>query len=297
MVIIRHGGTITERRQPFDSDVIYGAKIVSQNLSDCIFSFDGADVRDVLHGQTTRNFKTLDLHHPIDGAFCDLKGRVITDFTAVLTSETTVLMRVSHGVAALLQQHLAKYLMFSKTKMTTLDWHCWGCSDGSGSATSGIRVPRPDGHSEVWSLPSNPPAHAMPANEWRLFRIKHGLARINEHSVGKYLPQDLNYDLNGFVDFDKGCYTGQEIIARLHYRGQPKRRLSLLTVTSSTQPASDERIIDSATGKSIGSVVEVVENEDAFLCLCEVVTDVATLDIELGGNSAKTVPFIGQTIT
>ena len=295
MVVIRHGGTITETRQPFDSDVTYGAKIVSQNLSDHIFSFDGADVRDVLNGQTTRNFKALDLHHPIDGAFCDLKGRVITDFTAVLTSETTVLMRVSKGVAALLQEHLAKYLMFSKTKMTTLDWHCWGCSDSSESATSGIRVPRPDGHSEVWSSPSNPPAHAMPANKWLLFRIKRGLARIHEHSVGKYLPQDLNYDLNGFVDFDKGCYTGQEIIARLHYRGQPKRRLSLLTVRSSTQPASDERIIDSATGKSIGSVVEAVQSGDVYLCLCEVVTDVATLDIELGGNSAKTTPFTGQS--
>ena len=295
MVIIRHGGTITETRQPFDSDVTYGAKIVSQNLSDCILSFDGADVRDVLHGQTTRNFKALDLNHPIDGAFCDLKGRVITDFTAVLTSETTVLMRVSEGVAALLQEHLAKYLMFSKTKMTRLDWHCWGCGDSSESATSGIRVPRPHGHSEIWSSPSNPPTHAIPANEWLLFRINYGLARINEHSVGKYLPQDLNYDLNGFVDFDKGCYTGQEIIARLHYRGQPKRRLSLLTVTSSTRPAYDERIVDISTGKSVGSVVEIVKSKDTYLCLCEVVTDVATMDVELGGNSAKTVPFIGQT--
>ncbi|MEC7959823.1 MAG: hypothetical protein VYD04_03335 [Pseudomonadota bacterium] len=268
---------------------------MSQNLSDCILSFDGADVRDVLHGQTTRNFKALDLNHPIDGAFCDLKGRVITDFTAVLTSETTVLMRVSEGVAALLQEHLAKYLMFSKTKMTRLDWHSWGCGDSSESATSGIRVPRPDGHSEIWSSPSNPPTHAIPANEWLLFRINRGLARIHEHSVGKYLPQDLNYDLNGFVDFDKGCYTGQEIIARLHYRGQPKRRLSLLTVTSSTQPANDERIVDISTGKSVGSVVEIVKSKDTYLCLCEVVTDVATLDVELGGNSAKTVPFIGQT--
>ena len=268
---------------------------MSQNLSDCILSFDGADVRDVLHGQTTRNFKALDLHQPIDGAFCDLKGRVITDFTAVLTSETTVLMRVSEGVAALLQEHLAKYLMFSKTKMTRLDWHCWGCSDSSENATLGIRVPRPDGHSEVWSSPSNPPTHAIPANDWLLFRINRGLARIHEHNVGKYLPQDLNYDLNGFVDFDKGCYTGQEIIARLHYRGQPKRRLSLLAVTSSTQPANDERIVDRSTGKAIGSVVEVAQSGDTYLCLCEVVTDVATLDVELGGNSAKTVALTGQT--
>ena len=134
----------------------------------------------------------------------------------------------------------------------------------------------------------------MPASEWQLFRINRGLARIHEYSVGKYLPQDLNYDLNGFVDFDKGCYTGQEIIARLHYRGQPKRRLSLLTVRSSTQPANDERIVDRSTGKSVGSVVEVVQDEDVYLCLCEVVTDVATLDVELGGNSAKTAPFIGK---
>ena len=293
--MIRHGATITERRPPFDSDVTYGAKHVSQNLSDRIISFDGVDVRDVLHGQTTRNFKTLDLHQPIDGAFCELKGRVITDFTAVLTSEENVLLRVSDSVAALLQQHLAKYLMFSKTKMTTLDWHCWGCSESSDSATSGIRVPRADGHSEVWSSATNPPAHAMPANEWLLFRINRGLARINEHSVGKYLPQDLNYDLNGWVDFDKGCYTGQEIIARLHYRGQPKRRLSLLTVRSSTQPANDARILDSSTEKSIGSVVEVVQIEDTYLCLCEVVTDVAALDVELDGNPAKPVPFIGKT--
>ena len=294
MVIICHGGNITERRQSFDNDVIYGAKIVSQNLSDRILSFDGVDVRDVLHGQTTRNFKVLDLHQPIDGAFCDLKGRVISDFTAVLISETTVLMRVSGSVAALLQQHLAKYLMFSKTKMTTLDWYCWGCLGNSGVVQDGIRISREDALCEVWSASSTPPARALSPEEWLLFRITRGLARIGEYAVGKYLPQDLNYDLNGLVDFDKGCYTGQEIIARLHYRGQPKRRLGLLAVSSSIQPSNDERVIDGSTRKSIGSVVEVVKDprQSAFLCLCEVVTDVATLDAEVGGIQAKTLSFL-----
>ncbi len=295
MVIIRHGWSVTEIRKSFDSDVTYGNKIVSQNLTDHILSFDGTDVRDVLHGQTTRNFKTLDLHKPIDGAFCDLKGRVITDFTAVLSSEATALMRVSGTVAALLQEHLAKYLMFSKTKMTTHDWQCWGCKDRSDSLPTGIRIPREDGHCEIWSSPSTPPTDAISPDEWLLFRVTHGMARINEHSVGKYLPQDLNYDLNGMIDFDKGCYTGQEIIARLHYRGQPKRRLSLLMVSSSAQPVNDARIINRSTGKSIGSVIESVRDEDAYLCLCEVVTDVASLDVELDGNLAKPVPVLGKT--
>ena len=50
-------------------------------------------------------------------------------------------------------------------------------------------------------------------------------ARVELDTIGAYLPQDLNYDLNGTVSFTKGCYTGQEIVARLHYRGTPKRRL------------------------------------------------------------------------
>ena len=291
MVIIRHGGTIAESRQPFDSDVTYGAKFVSQNLSDRIISFDGADVRDVLHGQTTRNFKSLDLHRPVDGAFCDIKGRVISDFTAVLTAEATVLMRVSASVAPLLQQHLSKYRMFSKTKMTVLDWYCWGCKGISATESIGIHIPREDGYSEVWSSTSTQPSQAISPDEWLLFRVSRGIARINEQNAGKYLPQDLNYDLNGFIDFDKGCYTGQEIIARLHYRGQPKRRLGLLTVTSVKEPGCDDKIVEISTEKSVGSVVEAVRDDDAFLCLCEVVIDVASRDVELCGQPARSRMF------
>ena len=294
MVIIRHGRTITESRRPFDSDVTYGAKIVSQNLSDSIISFDGVDVRDVLQGQTTRNFKTLGVNQPIDGAFCDIKGRVITDFTAVLTAETMVLMRVNAAIAPLLQQHLSKYLMFSKTKMTVLEWHSWGCRGEVHAEVNDIVVSRAGGHYEVWSSSSRPPEQAITASDWLEYRISRGSARINEQGVGKYLPQDLNYDLTGFVDFDKGCYTGQEIIARLHYRGQPKRRLSLLTVNSDTQPSCAEKIVDASTGKTVGSVIEVVPSEDAFLCLCEVVLDVASRDIIICGNPAATRPFKGE---
>ena len=291
MVIIRHGGTLTESAQPFDSQVIEGNKFVSQNLSDTVISFDGDDVRDVLHGQTTRNFKALEPNTPIDGAFCDVKGRVITDFTAILITETSVIMRVSDQIAPLLQQHLTKYLMFSKTKVTMLEWRCWGCRSNDRTDRPGLRIERSNGYCELWSSDTSEPEDAISPEEWLAYRISHGSARIAEHNIGKYLPQDLNYDLNGYIDFDKGCYTGQEIIARLHYRGQPKRRLSLLGVKLSKQPRSDEKVIDSATGKSIGSLVESVRRGDTYLCLCEVVIDVADLDVELCGQTASTLAF------
>ena len=264
---------------------------MSQNLSDTVISFDGVDVRDVLHGQTTRNFKALAPNTPIDGAFCDVKGRVITDFTAVLTAETRVLMRVNDRVAPLLQQHLAKFLMFSKTKMAVLDWQCWGCKNSVDTEGATVCILRDDGYCEVWSSNKTEPEQAISPEEWLAFRLARGVARIEEQSVGEYLPQDLNYDLKGYIDFDKGCYTGQEIIARLHYRGQPKRRLSLLAVKSSEQPRCTEKVIDSSTGKAVGSVVESVRQEDSYLCLCEAVLDVVNRNIELCGQAASTLDF------
>ena len=55
----------------------------------------------------------------------------------------------------------------------------------------------------------------------------------------EYTPQLLNYDLSGVIDFSKGCYTGQEIIARMHYRGNAKKRLFLLTGKNSVQDSSE----------------------------------------------------------
>ena len=89
----------------------------------------------------------------------------------------------------------------------------------------------------------------------------------------QFLPQDLNYDLQGIIDFDKGCYTGQEIIARLHYRGSPKRRLSIISVPGSIAPSVNDKVVDAGTSKTVGSIVEVTQTEAGWLCLSEVVID------------------------
>ena len=89
----------------------------------------------------------------------------------------------------------------------------------------GIEIPRGDGIIERWQASEfSAPTHdtaLLPLAEVDIITAR---ARVELDTIGAYLPQDLNYDLNGTVSFTKGCYTGQEIVARLHYRGTPKRR-------------------------------------------------------------------------
>src|SRR5690606_37340504 len=65
----------------------------------------------------------------------------------------------------------------------------------------------------------------LPAQAWQLAEIRDGIVHINPEQSEIYTPQLLNYDTNGIIDFKKGCYTGQEVVARMHYRAEAKRRL------------------------------------------------------------------------
>ncbi|MBT5068148.1 MAG: folate-binding protein YgfZ [Halieaceae bacterium] len=271
MVSVIHAGTVPQSSLRFERHFLKRVKIVS----DAVLEFSGPDVRSVLQGQTTKNFQTLSLNVAIDGAFCDLKGRVIADFTAVMTSDDRALLRTNAGVALSLQTHLGKYLMFSKTTLTLLPWNCWGCSHSSPPIGSDdlIVVPRSPSLYEVWCDNTCAPDHVITQDAWRYQRLLRGEARICEATMHQFLPQDLNYDLQGIIDFDKGCYTGQEIIARLHYRGSPKRRLSIISIPGSITPSVNDKVVDADTSKTVGSIVEVTQTDTGWLGLSEVVVD------------------------
>ena len=288
--MVYHGATLLETRELFERAVVTKVRKMSQKLSDTILEFKGSDARAVLQGQTTRNFANAAEGSVLEGAFCDLKGRVIADFCAVVVSEDYILMRTDAEVATRLASHLQKYLMFSKTKLSVSDMFVWAYEFDAPSETSvvtedAITVKRRGKLAEVWSRESADPANVLSPITYRIRRLEEGDARLTGETVGKYLPQDLNYDINGRVDFNKGCYTGQEIIARLHFRGEPKRRLRLLSLNSSVDIAPGEKVLNAA-GKSIGSVIDAVASDEGTLCLCEVVIDVDSQAPHIMGQAA-----------
>ena len=85
------------------------------------------------------------------------------------------------------------------------------------------------------------------ASSWLYEDIRSGLAHVDKLHSEKYTPQLLNYDISGAVDFSKGCYTGQEIVARMYYRGTPKKRMYLLE--SEELITADSSVLQSFKGK------------------------------------------------
>ena len=265
---------------------------MSESLDSTVIQFDGPDVRQVLQGQTTRNFATAGIQTPLMGAFCDLKGRVLTDFLAFITDDSQVLMRVHSSVADKLLEHLKKYLMFSKSDAMVTDLEVRGFARAPnstrGSASDPSCIDRNDGLIESWTrTPTKMPEGVQPldSREWGHELTKVGDAQIVAATWGAYLPQDLNYDLRGLIDFDKGCYTGQEIVARLHYRGTPKRRLARLVFSSGLALEPGCPIQDRATERGVGSIVQCTPLAGTTLALAELAVTAVADSLQVGDDS------------
>ena len=92
-------------------------------------------------------------------------------------------------------------------------------------------------------------------------RIRSGMADVIAESSDTFIVQMINLDAQNYISFKKGCYTGQEIVARAHYRGSVKRRMYILKLATSTLPTIGEGLINSE-GKVIGTVADVALASD-----------------------------------
>lgn len=245
------------------TDVVSMPTEINGQHPDIIVRLQGAGGAELLHGQTTADFKNLGAGDVRYAAFCDPKGRVLADVRAVVISDTEILLRGRAPVIEHLSAHLKPFLMFARATMTPTDW-CISAesTERRGSVAtleyeadtlSAVVIPGGEGFSERWT----PPSATLPntaQTDLSYFEFQAARARIETETIGAFLPQDLNFDLNGTVSFSKGCYTGQEIIARLHYRGTPKRRLHSASTTKEVSPG---QVLRDAEGQAVGSVVNV----------------------------------------
>lgn len=103
---------------------------------------------------------------------------------------------------------------------------------------------------------------------WRIASIVDGLAQVYAQTTAQFIPQMLNLDCTGGLSFRKGCYPGQEIIARLRYRGKVKQRM-LCAVTRESKPPAPGDSIFAAQAKKVGRVVDAVAcGGDCILSAC-----------------------------
>jgi folate-binding protein YgfZ len=211
----------------------------------------------------------------------------------LLQRAENILILLPAELAAATQARLQKYVLRSKVKLTDLRGQLLPLFAASSAALTTLQFPIPSERDAVthhadtlilrwpsaderYLIISAAPAiaEAKPADDaWRLADIRSGLPWIFPATHEAFVAQMLNLDLLGGISFEKGCYTGQEIIARAHYRGAVKRRLFRFAAACEPPPPG-ARVV--AHGQHAGDVVTSAATESG----CELLAVVSLVQIE-----------------
>lgn len=212
-----------------------------------VIRVQGEDAASFLHNQLTQDFALLDLQHARLAAFLSAKGRMQASFIGFKRSATEVLLVCSQDLLATTLKRLSMFVMRAKAKLSdaTAEFALYGLIGDAVAAASGQGQAAPwdkqdlgDAHlvhlypaagqpRALWIAPQGTPAPqaaALPAEIWQWSEVQSGVATLTAPLFELFVPQMLNYESLGGVNFKKGCYPGQEIVARSQFRGTLKRR-------------------------------------------------------------------------
>jgi tRNA-modifying protein YgfZ len=250
----------------------------------------GPDATSFLQGQLTNDVASLTTSEVRLAGFCSAKGRLQASFLVWRAEPDELLLACSASVLAATLKRLSMFVLRAKCKL----------SDASGEvALTGIAGPGVEllmPAATAWSkLDSNQgallrlpdvggvprcivagPAQQLQAgatplalDAWRALEVRSGIALIEAATVDQFVPQMLNFELVGGVDFQKGCYPGQEIVARSQYRGTIKRRMFVFTCDAPAQ-AGQEVFHSADAEQPAGMVVNAVPAGAGCVALVEV---------------------------
>jgi folate-binding protein YgfZ len=246
-----------------------------------LLSVSGSDARAFLHAQLTNDIENLPPSRAALAGWCSAKGRLLASFLVIPTAQG-FLLQLSRDLVPTVVKRLSMFVLRSKVKIADESgkWHQLGVW---GDGVPGLEVPRDPldvaekgsvlavraGEARFLVLSQDPrlfaDAAAVAESRWTLDEIRAGRPLISAATQDHFVPQMVNFDTLGAVSFQKGCYPGQEIVARAQYRGQVKRRMKLLQAPPGVELRPGEKFEG-------GTVVDVApaENGSALLVVMPV---------------------------
>lgn len=269
-----------------------------------ILAITGPDSKKFLQGQVSCDINQVNDNSWLRGAHCNHKGRTIFDFMAAQQQADQILLLCHNSVAATAKASLAKYIVFSKAEISVDEHLCAFGLAGENAQTlladifptaepqqsmpyqSGFILCLNSERFEIW-LPANeaielwqtlkPSCQQGAAQHWRLLDIHAGIGEVQQTTSEMFIPQMLNLNELGGINYQKGCYTGQEIIARMQYRGNLKRHMYHLSNPSLQTAEAGNDIHCADKDQSIGNIVSA-EFDDGTLhvlavCIDDKITD------------------------
>jgi folate-binding protein YgfZ len=227
-----------------------------------LLAVTGADARDFLHAQLTNDIAKLPADKAALAGWCTAKGRLLASLL-VIPSPDGFLLQLARDIAASTAKRLSMYVLRSKVKIT---------DESDKLAQLGVWASDGNVPDVAWEGPNVRvrvsenrflhigPGLSGPCNKseeaWVLEEIRAGRPLITAATQDKFVPQMVNFEKLGAIDFQKGCYPGQEIVARAQYRGEVKRRLVHVHAPGGTQLEPGQEfnggvVVDSAAGEAL----------------------------------------------
>ncbi|MGB4342368.1 MAG: hypothetical protein WBJ03_02005 [Moraxellaceae bacterium] len=274
----------------------------------------GPDTCKFLQGQCTTDFREVESGQILPGAICSLKGRALFTYRAIPAADTVHLVLPQDQLTDT-HAHLKKFSIFSKVTLTAdagtpLLLGLRGPDAASALARLSTELPAqgrtvtnpagiiiaalPDTDRYLLIMPQEQAQNALdvllaaPAvvateADWLLADIRAGLASVSATTRDQFQPQELNYPAVSGVSYNKGCYTGQEVVARLYFRGKLKQRLYRLSAAAGTIEAGSGIY---AGEQLVGSVVNAASSGDNQSELLAIVKNaaIAAGQLALGQN-------------
>jgi len=253
-----------------------------------IIKISGDDKQTFLQGQLTSDTREINANNSQLSSFCTPKGRILASFRIFQSDDDWFLILPKQRLEPILKR-LKMFVLMSKVTLEDVsdDFICIGLTGEC--IEENVKVPLPttvnnvtqtDGNSFVliddkktrflvmgnfasistlWNKCDN--AAIVNASNWRLYDIQAGIPSIVDETSEAFIPQMLNLQLLDAVSFTKGCYTGQEIVARMQYLGKVKRRMYPVSFKSSLKPKAGDMVFSSTSqsGQGAGKLVDVIE--------------------------------------
>ena len=244
-----------------------------------LICFSSTEAQTFLHNQLTCDVAALEPGHSTYGGYCTPKGRVLSTFLLWRTGDE-FFMQLPSPLREPIQKQLSKFILRAKVKVSdaSSDWTQIGVA-GKDSATLVQRVAsgetvikllgerykitalREKARAILTALASA--TEKVTTEYWDWLDIRAGVPVILPATQEAFVPQMLNLDLIGGVSLTKGCYPGQEIVARMHYRGTLKQRMYLANIAGSDLPQPGDKLYSPDFGEqACGTIVNAARSPE-----------------------------------
>jgi folate-binding protein YgfZ len=245
-----------------------------------ILDVTGEDAQNFLHAQVPSDIRTLNAESAQLSGWCTAKGRLLTTFV-VWPIENGYRLVLAADVRDAIAKRLKMYVMRLKVQVTpatdvvygllnpgaALENHPLPTADWQVTHFEAVTAVRLDHARDLLTGPAADLQKLAGANattnpfEWALSDIEQGFPLVTQATSEHYVPQMVNLDKLGGVSFKKGCYPGQEIVARTHYLGKIKRHLYRVSATQPLAAGAEVRS-QSLNGQACGSLLTTAQNSE-----------------------------------